>query len=340
MNCNIFRKRLQDYLEGSLQFDLKDAMVDHMHSCEACRKLYEEEKNMDEMLKRAFEIDLGEFKSSRSDILKNIDKRKYGRNPMKKINNHFKKYYFRYISSAAVILFAFIAAPHVMNFRNLDKPEGQQKEIFQSVSDETKKSIMQENGTIGINKDQAAKGEEQSTSMSALENATQDKKLISSLKFTRKELESKDDPKADNITPYKKSEDGAYSVAIEGKGSTGKEEEIGKLLVKDNKSGTKWQLDIADNSNQSSPLYVSWDDNENIFVVIGHGYGTVAVGGDVYRVNIKTGETTSVYETQNDQVQVTAVVRNNQALNLTVRVYKDGQSNEYVEETRTVDYPK
>ena len=38
------------------------------------------------------------------------------------------------------------------------------------------------------------------------------------------------------------------------------------------------------------PKNVIWLDNENVFVIIGYAYGTISVGGGIYKVNIDTKE--------------------------------------------------
>lgn len=92
MNCNTFIKKLNDFIEGSISNDLKKAMQEHMDNCEACRKIYDEEKSIDEMLREALKIDNVDFKSSRSEIMKSIDRNRYSKSPIKKFYYHLRKY--------------------------------------------------------------------------------------------------------------------------------------------------------------------------------------------------------------------------------------------------------
>lgn len=82
-------------------------------------------------------------------------------------------------------------------------------------------------------------------------------------------------------TKWTNSSDGSMSACIEGKGSEASEEGIGKIIIKDSKNN-ETILQLKDKSSQQSPLYISWWNNENILVVIGNGYGTVARRKSLY----------------------------------------------------------
>jgi len=41
MNCNIFKKRLEDYILGDISEDLKSSLEEHMEKCESCKRIYD-----------------------------------------------------------------------------------------------------------------------------------------------------------------------------------------------------------------------------------------------------------------------------------------------------------
>lgn len=63
-------------------------------------------------------------------------------------------------------------------------------------------------------------------------------------------------------------------------------EVYGNLYLVDLQNGEQEILVSPEGSN--IPKNVIWEDNENVLVIIGIGDGTVCIGGNIYRVNIKT----------------------------------------------------
>jgi hypothetical protein len=71
VNCDIFKKRLNEFHEGNIPEGLKHDMEEHMLVCSDCNRLYEGEKAADKALQGAFSKMDMKFDSSRENILKN-----------------------------------------------------------------------------------------------------------------------------------------------------------------------------------------------------------------------------------------------------------------------------
>lgn len=61
-------------------------------------------------------------------------------------------------------------------------------------------------------------------------------------------------------------------------------ETLSVLYIVDLKDGSKKALVSHDFQNQ--PKEVIWEDDEHVLVIIGYPYGTIAIGGNIYRVNV------------------------------------------------------
>ncbi len=65
-------------------------------------------------------------------------------------------------------------------------------------------------------------------------------------------------------------------------------EEISDLFLVNLKDGS--QKKLVEGNSESKPKKVIWEDDKHVLVIIGYPYGTVSVGGNIYRVDIETGE--------------------------------------------------
>ncbi|WP_291636617.1 hypothetical protein, partial [Clostridium sp.] len=104
MNCNKFKKGLEEYMIGSFSDDLKIAFEKHKDGCESCRMLYEEEVKIDRDFKIALSIDCLDFNSSKTNILNSIDKNRYSKKTSNKILYNIKKYKNRYLTYAVAVI--------------------------------------------------------------------------------------------------------------------------------------------------------------------------------------------------------------------------------------------
>lgn len=138
-------------------------------------------------------------------------------------------------------------------------------------------------------------------------------------------------------TPWKNSVNKKLSACIEGKGPDAEEEGIGKIYVHDLSTGSKWSLEVIAGQTQNSPKSIEWIDDENIISIVGLGHGTVAVGGDVYKINVKTAETTLLYDTKSAKKQVISVKKIENKLELQILVYDDEEFIKNHTEKKVID---
>ncbi|MBY6998119.1 DUF4652 domain-containing protein [Clostridium botulinum] len=162
------------------------------------------------------------------------------------------------------------------------------------------------------------------------EEKKDEKEVSEKTNFSKVEKEEIVDKKlqGENNTEWKESEQKKYSAIVEGKGNNGEEEGIGKVYLKENNTNKLWLLKINEIKDQKSPKFLYWIDDENLLVIIGHGYGTVSKGGNLYCINVKNDTITPVYEAKYNKHEVISAekVKDNSgktSLILTLNVYED-----------------
>lgn len=143
-------------------------------------------------------------------------------------------------------------------------------------------------------------------------------KNVNGLKFTKKKLDKNAKPSFS--TAWKDSIDGNYSACIDGKGSEAIEEGVGKIIVKS--SDNVFSYEITDNE-KISPRSLEWVDKENILVVVGSSHGTVSKGGNLYMLNVNTGDALLVIETPSKKQQIMSAQKSGNNIKLKVNVYDD-----------------
>lgn len=77
INCTQFKKRLNDFIYDDISKTKKDEMLEHLNSCEECRKAYKEELSIDDDFKKCINLSDNSFKSQGNAILQKIDKKRY-----------------------------------------------------------------------------------------------------------------------------------------------------------------------------------------------------------------------------------------------------------------------
>lgn len=342
MNCSTFKKKLFDYMEHNMSFDMKEAMEAHMKHCEACRNIYNEEKALDDSFREAFNINTGNFTSSRATIMKNIDKNRYTGSPLNKLGYHLKKFRMNYLASAAILVLAFFTAPYVNHMGDSKVSESTQDMTGSqemNKTDMTRKSapemrsFMIESGT----NEKAAKSESGDTQSRIPEAPSADIKMALE-RYMPKFLITPADPKREIKfgTPWKVSPAGKYEVSLDGKGPNAGEEGIAEILINDKGTNNKWIISMTNNERQFTPKFLEWFDEGNLLVIVGYSHGTVSPGGEVFKVNINTGSTELAYGVTNNLEQVISFKKINNELQLQVIIYKDDQMNEYRTEQRTI----
>lgn len=337
MNCSTFKNRLNDYLEDNLYNDMKDAMEEHINTCNKCREVYEEEKNIDSMLKKAFSVDTTKFSSSRTDIMKAIDKNKYSKNVASKLKYHWLRYNNKYMASVACLLFLVLAMPYAS--KNILAYQRQHK-AEKNLALEHKEDIdTNQGGTLNV-KDSGQGGTLSKGNTPSGENSvSKDLKTMEDYVpiFTKQQMDFTSQPEFS--TPWKVSKDNSLVACIEGKGTEAVEEGIGDIYIKDNTSKKAWKFSMSnEGKKQNSPLWIGWADNSNLFVIVGLGYGTVTKGGNVYLVNVDTLKTSLVYKTKNEKEQVKSLEIRDNSLKLNLLVYEDSAMNVSHEEVKLIRY--
>lgn len=77
MKCNEVLQHLNEYIENDLDESLVYEIKNHMEECSECRKVYEEEKELNRMFLEALNSEPIEFNSRIGNIMNMIDKDKY-----------------------------------------------------------------------------------------------------------------------------------------------------------------------------------------------------------------------------------------------------------------------
>ncbi|MBB6447416.1 DUF4652 domain-containing protein [Bacillus benzoevorans] len=104
-------------------------------------------------------------------------------------------------------------------------------------------------------------------------------------------------------------------------------EEPGDVYIVNLEDGT--QNVLVATEGEQTPKKVIWENNENVLVIIGYAYGTVATGGNIYRVNLETKEKTALTQYEGD-VQITDLKIENGILKYSGIKYTDDNFNESV----------
>lgn len=93
-------------------------------------------------------------------------------------------------------------------------------------------------------------------------------------------------------TPWEASPSGKYKATIEGRGKKAKEEGYAHIIIKDSKTGKLVKLTLENEKKlELTAKDIEWIDDGNLFVILGQPFGTVSMGGKIYKVNIVNGET-------------------------------------------------
>lgn len=330
MNCNTFRNRLSDYLENSMIFEMKQAMEKHLCECESCKRLYEEEKQLDEMLKEALKVDDIKFNSSRASIIKNIDKNRYKPSAANKVKFHLIKHKLKYTSYAAALTVILFSVPMISRLIGInsgiknesiafDTTEG--KRAMKSASPNAEMFSMEvaDSGMVAESAEASDKGD--ALSQSQIQENTALKSADSAQeeyvpKFKR--IDINESSEAEFATKSIASPDGKLRAQLEGRGEAAADEGIANIFITadDNK---KWKLELIDNI-KHTPMFLMWIDNENLLATIAsEAYGHATHGGNVYMINANTGKSVLVYKTSSMNRKVSAIYKEDNSLRFVVK---------------------
>lgn len=87
---------------------------------------------------------------------------------------------------------------------------------------------------------------------------------------------------------------------------------------------------VSPDENQNIPKYAIWIDDNTIALIIGFGWGTVSIGGNVFTYNIHSNELKPITHYPSE-IQITKLMLNNEVLDLKGIKYIDDNFNEFDE---------
>ncbi|AZV58702.1 DUF4652 domain-containing protein [Clostridium sp. AWRP] len=175
------------------------------------------------------------------------------------------------------------------------------------------------------NKETQKPKEEMKTSSTAVKSS-------SGIKFIKKEMD--DNSTVNFNTPWKSNTSGSYNACIEGKGNEALEEGTGKIIIKGPQKVYNFQIE---NNAKLSPKYLEWADDKNLLVVIGYSSGSISKGGDLYMLNVDTGDNEILIKMPSKKQQIMSAEKNGNIVNLKVNVYEDDVYNKCHVEDWTIN---
>lgn len=290
MNCSTFKSKLNDYIEGNISYDLKDAMLQHTTECEVCKKIEESELLIEKNFRKAIKNDEITFNSSRSDIIRSIDKKRYSKSFINKLYYHTKRFKALYAVSAVILMCSIFLMDYAKPYY-WKETSSKSTDILYEHKDSTL-AQKEEKKEIVNTVENIPKVNEQpiSSKTEAVQSVNNDKKeKIYIPSFTKKNVDSnfQVDVKK-NSTTFKESANKKYKASIIGKGAQAQEEGVGKVYIEDLNSGEKWSLELVQDNRKNTPKDIEWLDDENMLVIVGEAYGTITRGGKLYLLNSKT----------------------------------------------------
>ena len=326
MNCNIFKKRLEDYILGDISEDLKSSLEEHMEKCESCRRIYDDEVKIDTDFKTVLSIEGIKFNSSRTNIINSIDKNRYSKKASNKIFYSFRRHKSKYLSYAVAAIAMLVFIPMMLrgittgNYK--DQPMNKDTAMYKSSEPGVAENKAVTEGATyedSLQKDNA-KADNNITS------AKQDE--ISILLQFQSSIVAEEALPAYEIT-CETSADGKSSAAID----IGQERDVDfgirVFYVKDMSTNKIVKYEIMNNTMQFTPRNIEWWDNEHLIIVAGFAYGTIAQGSQVHSLDINTGDITLLYRRKDIKQEIAEVSRVKNDLILELKIYNDDTLNEF-----------
>jgi hypothetical protein len=331
MNCNIFKKRLEEYVLGNISNDLRIALDKHMEECESCRRLYEEEIKIDTAFKTVLSIDGIEFSSSRTSIINSIDKNRYSKKKSNKMLYNFKKYKSRYLTYAVATVAIAVLIPMMIR----DFGEG-------SYNNEMAKK---NTAMYKLADENALKGKETSDGASMKSSSKTDKTEIGSLakveerkvvsnveenvllEFQRSTITKQDIPS--NDIKWENFPDGKSSAVIDVRPEGDVDFGIHLIYIKNTTTNEIVKYEVINNERQYTPRNIEWWDNEHLIIVAGLGYGTIEYGSEVYSLDVNSGKLSSLYQRKDKKYQILDVKKVKNDLILQLLIYDDATYNAF-----------
>jgi len=326
MNCNIFEKRLEDYMLGDISEDLKSSLDEHMEKCESCRRLYDEGVKIDTDFKTVLSIEGIKFNSSRTNIINSIDKNRYSKKASNKIFYSFRRHKSKYLSYAVAAIAMFVFIPMMLRGITTGNYKGEAM---------NKDTAMYKSSEPGIAENKAATDGTSSEESMKKDNVIADNNITSAkqdemsilLQFQSSVVAQEDLPAYKII--WETSTDGKKSAAIDIEQERDVDFGIRVFYVKDISTNKIVKYEIMNNTMQFTPRNIEWWDNEHLIIVAGFAYGTIAQGSQVYSLDINTGEITLLYRRKDIKQEIVEVSRVKNDLMLELKIYNDDTLNEF-----------
>lgn len=325
MNCNIFKKGLDDYIQENISNDLKIALEKHMDECESCRRLYEEEVKIDRDFKMVLSIDGIKFNSSRNSIINSIDKNRYSKKTSNKMLYNFKKYKNRYLSYAVAVIAMIVFIPMSLKgfygAKTNSAPSTKDTAIYETKEKDASKSS-----------NKATKEAPQSSIM--MEDAAKNSKIADSGLMQSGPLQFQNSiiaklPTLSYELKWKNSADGKNSASIDTVVGGDVDFGIHTIYIKNISTKEIKKYEVINNKRQFTPRNIEWWDNDHLIIVAGLGYGTIEYGSEVYSLNVNTGELTTIYQRVDKKYQIVDFKVVDKDLILELIIYNDDTYNAF-----------
>lgn len=338
MKCEVFREKILQYLDDDLTIDERLEMELHIKQCSECRRIYEEEKEIDDLFRNALNDDSIEFNSSVNKVMSVIDKDKYNKNneenekviDLSKKRKSVKNIGYKYLATAASLLIVITGGIYL--FRDnlgskandsigISQAKMEDKSSTESATPVPYTISEKESKKESINRSVLPRSEEV-TESDKNDTAMVAESVEESIQFKKEEVVSINE---EFSTPWKSIGD-SKEACITDKGKEAIEEGLSNIAIKD-VSGNKIEVYKMESSNYT-PKSLERLDDENLLIIIGFAHGTVARGGDVYVLNINTGEAKPLYvSNQSGAEQVIDIMNSELELDLTIIRYDENMNN-------------
>jgi hypothetical protein len=321
MNCNIFEKRLEDYVLGDVSEDLKSSLEKHIEKCESCRRLYEEEVKIDIDFKTVLSVEGTKFNSSRTNIMNSIDKNRYSKKASNKIFYNFRRHKSKYLSYAVAVIAMIVFIPMMLKGFTMGNS----------------KSAKSESPKYGVSIGAAAENKSNNEALSdgSLAKDSTNKELYTT---TAKQdemnilLQFKSTIVTEEALPdykiiWETSPDGKGSAAIDIQLERDVDFGIHVIYVKEMKTNKIVKYEIMNNTMKFTPRNIEWWDNQHLIIVTGFAYGTIEQGSQVYGLDINTGKMPLLYSRKDIRQQIIEVKKVENDLRLELKIYEDDTLN-------------
>ena len=138
MKCEVFRKKLLDYIYNTLSAGEMMAMKDHLKTCPECRKIYNEEISIDDAIEKFVVPEDIKFESIADNVMSKIDKNYYNKTVKRRAQIFVKRnitniIYAASFAAAVIISLVFLKPMVLKEYNNICASRGNISANIQSV---------------------------------------------------------------------------------------------------------------------------------------------------------------------------------------------------------------